>query len=324
MKSVGAVMASALLVVVLLASPSVGTPLYQVVDLGTLSGPNSTASGINSQGEVCGFSDIADSASDQAFFWQGGVMNNINPPSYAGSYAYGINDKGHVAGMTYLNQRQYAFLWKDGVATIIGDGFAKDINGNDEVAGYAGFLGTGPRQAFWYHDGVMTNLGAGTTAWAINDSGTIAGASMDRNYNDQAVIWQDGQMTYLETLGGPKGSATGINDCGEIIGYLYDPQGQRHSVLWRDGEIIDLGDLEGFGIQPKAINNRHQIVGFALMPDGGAFLWQDGVLTAHQRPYSEQPRMDGLSGLGYKRLRTDRRAGGLQRPVPCSPSQSCS
>lgn len=101
---------------------------------------------------------------------------------------------------------------------------------------------------------------------------------MDRYYNDQAVIWQNGQMTYLDTLGGPSGSANDINNYGEIIGHLYDPQGQCHSVLWRNDEIVDLGNLEGFRIYPKAINNQHQIVGFAVMPGGGAFLWQDGVL----------------------------------------------
>lgn len=269
----------ALLAVLSFAIPLFGAPLYQVVDLGTLSGTQSVAYGINSQGEVCGYSYIAGSVSSHAFSWQNGTMTDLNPTGYAGSDAFGINDKGRVVGMTYLNQVQYAFLWKDGAATIIGNGYAEDININDEVVGYAGVLGTGQHQAFWYHNGSMTNLGAGTTAWAINDSGTVVGAYMDRNYNDQAVIWQNGQMTYLDTLGGPSGSATDINNCGEIIGYLYDPEGQCHSVLWRNDDIADLGNLEGFRLYPKAINNNHQVVGFAVMPGGGAFLWQDGVLT---------------------------------------------
>ncbi|MDH7602813.1 MAG: PEP-CTERM sorting domain-containing protein [Armatimonadota bacterium] len=268
----------ALLAVLSLVSPLLGAPFYQVVDLGTLSGTQSVAYGINSQGEVCGYSYVTGSVSSHAFIWRSGTMTDLNPSGYAGSDAFGINDKGNVVGVTYLNQRQYAFLWKDGAATIIGDGYAEDININDEVVGYAGVLGTGQRHAFWYHNGIMTNLGAGNTAWAINDNRQIVGASMDRYYNDQAVIWQNGQMTYLDTLGGPSGSATDINNYGEIIGHLYDPQGQCHSVLWRNDEIVDLGNLEGFRTYPKAINNQHQIVGFAVMPGGGAFLWQDGVL----------------------------------------------
>ena len=49
----GVVVASALLAVLSLVSPSVGAPLCQVIDLGTLAGTQSTAYGINAQGEVC-------------------------------------------------------------------------------------------------------------------------------------------------------------------------------------------------------------------------------------------------------------------------------
>lgn len=76
-------------------------PLWRhgtAVDLGTLGGPNSGASNINSRGQVVGWSNTADGRV-AAFVWQHGVMTSLRAPGWSYTEARAVNRHGHVVGV---------------------------------------------------------------------------------------------------------------------------------------------------------------------------------------------------------------------------------
>jgi probable HAF family extracellular repeat protein len=84
----------------------------------------------------------------------------------------------------------------------------------------------------------------------INDAGQIAGTVGAPPFFTHPVLWQDGEMIDLGTLGGDFAEGRAINDNGQVVGWSrlttednpYDPPGERgHAFLWEGGEMRDLG-----------------------------------------------------------------------------------
>jgi probable HAF family extracellular repeat protein len=78
-----------------------------------------------------------------------------------------------------------------------------------------------------------------------------------------AVLWDDGKIIPLGTLGGLFGFALAINERGQVTGAARTAAGLLHAFLWEeDSGMIDLGTLPGdTGSTGRGINNRGQVVG---------------------------------------------------------------
>jgi probable HAF family extracellular repeat protein len=257
---------------------------WVIQDLGTLGGPESSATEINERGQIIGWADKVNGRGWQfrhAFLWQNGKMRDLGTLGGPGSRAYAINNRGQIVGEADTTS-------------------AKDKDGDAF------------HHAFLWQDGMLRDLrtfkgSPGSAAYDINDNGQVVGSADTTNleYSEVGVLrigrvflWQSGRMRDLGTLGGPASSPGGINNRGEIIGYAdtarknedsdphYSYSYYSHAFLWQSGKMHDLGTLGGRYSSADAINEHGQIVGRAETARkdkyGGridhTFLWQSGKM----------------------------------------------
>ena len=74
-----------------------------------------------------------------------------------------------------------------------------------------------------------------SVAYAINNRGQIVGFSFTNNGEGHAVLWDDGTVMDLGTLGGRSSTALAINDRGDIAGLgTSGPEefSPVHALLW--------------------------------------------------------------------------------------------
>jgi probable HAF family extracellular repeat protein len=159
--------------------------------------------------------------------------------------------------------------------------------------------------AFKWQDGEVTDLGAlppaATTcsnAQSVNEAGEIVGSSENGLIDPvsganqfRVVLWKDGEIRDLGTLGGTSGQASQINNSGQITGFAYNaipdaftPNGtQIRAFLWENGRMKDLGTVGGPDVLGGHINERGQVAGLSLtnsianpstgIPTQDPFLW---------------------------------------------------
>lgn len=250
-----------------------GGERYRITELGTLGGSSAMAYGLNNLGQVVGTSAIAQAPVNHAFLWEAGRMIDLNIPAgdiAIGGIAYGIDDGAHVTGVySYAGNHQVTFLYVGGSAAVLSTapfGGRSAINNAGQVVGVTlsdlGTLG-----------------GDGSTAYAINDSGEIAGSAyLAGNSAGHAFLYSGAGLTDLGTLGGMSSVAFGINRTGQAVGSSQTGDGSRHAFLYRGGPMMDLGTLGGTDSQADGINSRGLIVGWANTASGErhAFLWGFG------------------------------------------------
>lgn len=169
--------------------------------------------------------------------------------------------------------------------------------------------------AFAWNDGHLMNLGTlpgGTFSFAeaINNHGQIVGVSENgqidpasRNPRFFAVLWEDGKIRNLGTLGGMSSFAGSINEHGQIMGVslnaIPDPFSivglgstttltQTRSFLWEHGKMRDLGTLGGPDTFGVFLNQNGDVAGASYtsdiadpntgLPPMDPFLWRDGKI----------------------------------------------
>lgn len=264
----------------------VRTIKYTVMDLGTLGGTVSDAYGINENGQVTGFSYLANSI-PHAFLWTLGGTNGpaSNPQmrdlgTLGGSMSVGcaLNDGGQVAG--YANPAGSAavraFLWSSNGSPQMKDlgllnGYTNSqglgVNNNGEVTGCA-YNASGLPLAFRYTgSGPMQSLGVNSSGNCINSRGQIAVGSF--RWTPPGA---NGPAEMLD-LGGliPGGSSGGsaINTSGQVAGTGTVTGGNNHAFLWTSGgtdgvannpQMKDLGTLGGAS-PAYGINDNGEVVG---------------------------------------------------------------
>lgn len=263
----------------------------RILNMGTLGGTESYAGAVNNHGQVVGTSlnDIPDSFSffDLLFFPPPGFSNGSQTRAFIWDEEHGmqdlgtlggpdaaaflVNDRGQVAGMSYLSSTPvpstgipafHPFLWDKRTGM-------KDL----------GSLGG-------------TQLGSVN---GLNEQGQVVGATtIAGDQQLHAFLWDGEQLIDLTQPpfgGDANGEADWINEAGAVVGLApvpaYCPADSQvgpiqHAFLWRKGQIADLGTLSGtFNSEGDFINSRSQVVGLSWTCDYvfTAFLWENGSMA---------------------------------------------
>jgi probable HAF family extracellular repeat protein len=135
----------------------------------------------------------------------------------------------------------------------------------------------------------LPSIPGGTLArgMAINRQGWVAGWSNQADGTRRAVLWKNGVLTNLNTLGGPSSTVPwpGLNDAGTVVGISHtgesDPLHEDWSCeagvflpggltdlicrgfVWQNGLLRELPPLGGNHSFGAGVNNTGQVVGWA-------------------------------------------------------------
>jgi probable HAF family extracellular repeat protein len=217
---------------------------------------------------VVGHTSVFSSINDHAFRYDGtpgsgGIMRDLGTLSGTHNIAYaqahGINASGQTAGFS------------DIIPTTASPTHAFRTTGTPGVAGYV------------MHD-LGTLGGSNSYAYAINDSGQVAGESykagdiVQRAFRTTGTPGVAGYVMHdLGTLGGTNSYAGAINASGQVAGSSEMPGdlvGHAFRTTGTPGVggyvMRDLGSLGGSYINATGINTAGQVVGVGYLPGNAA------------------------------------------------------
>jgi probable HAF family extracellular repeat protein len=208
-----------------------------------------------------------------------------------------------------VNGDGFRLLNNSGVVAAFADTALPDPNAPNHCFDPDCFLA----HAFRWKDGVLTDLGAlpgnnNSAAGSINARGWITGQAQNGLFDPilngpgvHAVLWKDGHITDLGSLGGNASLGIYVNDAGQAIGLsdnttpdpfsLFGIGVQIRTFLWEDGVMRDIGTLGGPDAVPGTSCSgqpRDVVVGFSYtsstpnastgVPTLDAFLWRNGKM----------------------------------------------
>jgi probable HAF family extracellular repeat protein len=288
------------------------------VDLGTLGGESSRASGINDLGVVVGDADDA-AGNPRAFVFSKGLMSDLGTLGGPMSRAAAINDRGQIAGVADSLDGSFAFLYSPGIGmqnlgTLPGGvgSRAEGINNEGIVVGgsIVGDSPLPPFHAFLYTAGSMNDLGSLNGSFsvgqAINDSGEVVGWSNGGFDIDHAFLYSAGVITDLGTLTGSGSSvAYDINNAGQAVGWSEVANRETRGVLYQGGAIIELNTLidsaSGWTVEAAyAINDRQQIAAFGCSGNTCQALLLEPV-SLIEEPATGMLLLAGIGVIGWAR-----------------------
>ena len=216
----------------------------------------------------------------QAFKWSEGHLQIL--PSIGGPYssARAVNAGGEAVGQAQTaSGARHAVLWRRNQPLDLGlfaqgdYSNARDINDKGDVVGEADLVPSGKPQAFLWRAGKMQQLpklsgGTFCSAQAINDKGVITGSCDLPNGVAHAVIWRDGSIEDLGTLGDEDAPSTAldINAQSQVVGTSEALQDRLRAFLWEKGKMVNLNLLippdSGWTLLVASrINDKGEILG---------------------------------------------------------------
>jgi len=222
-----------------------------MTNLGTLGGSTGVGNGINSSGQIAGYSQNA-SGTYRAFVSNGAKLTDIGDLGGGSAVAYAINDLGQVVGSAVTaDHSNHPFLYSNGQMTDLG---TLGSHGNS-----------------WWN-----------SAQSINNKGVVTGTSYDAQGNFFGFVWSNGTMTKIGTLGGPWSQGYAINNKGQITGVAYTTDGNAHAFIRNvKGRMKDLGTFAGkfSTLWGFAINDSGVVVGQSTFQDTyHAFVYRSGAI----------------------------------------------
>lgn len=202
--------------------------------LGTLGGTSGIGNGINSSGQVAGYSTNS-YGTYRAFLSTGSTLTDIGDLGGGSAVAYALNDLGAVVGSAVTAKGEnHPFLYRNGRMIDLG---TLGSSGND-----------------WWN-----------SAQSVNNSGVVVGTSYDAQGNFFGFVWKSGKMTKMGTLGGPWSQAYAVNNKGQITGLGYTKNGSAHGFIANCATcaLKDLGTFAGSTstVWGFAINDSGVVVG---------------------------------------------------------------
>jgi probable HAF family extracellular repeat protein len=286
------------LLLLALAASASAQDRYKIISLPTPAGYNSSALGLNDNGNVVGYSVQGDKY--QAFLYSHSNGSVIDVGSLGGQMnaACAINGADQVAGYSQdANGNLSAFIYtKEGGIKAVGSlngGVSSEafgINSSGQAVGDSQNATDDHRPVLFDTSGVKDlnvcvaqNSNAFRTAYAINDAGQIVG----RTDVDQGAIHAfllvapGGDLKDIGTLGGTNSEALAINKSGEVAGDAETAQGTPHAFLYRKGSTRDLGVLPGFDTASfaRSVNDQGEVVGDSESADQKrAFVYNNGQM----------------------------------------------
>ena len=202
----------------------------------------SEANAINNSGKIVGGICVNGCSGFEAFAWRKDVFQHFGTLGGFAASAFAVNDSGEIVGQA--------------------DTFETDPDAGGAFISLAFFIDRA---------GVMHNLGTlsgykYSQAFAINNAGLIIGRVYNGDPEDtvapmRAMIYENGVMRQIGTLGGTSSFALAVNDSGTIVGRARTATGEQHAFVYEDSMMRDLGTLGGNLSTARGINNRGQIVG---------------------------------------------------------------
>jgi probable HAF family extracellular repeat protein len=282
-----------------LVVPASAQDRFKIISLPTPAGYNSSALGLNDNGNVVGYNVQGDTY--QAFLYSQSSGSSIDIGSLGGqtNAACAINGSDQVAGYSQdANGNLGAFIYtKDSGIKAVGslDGGVSSeafgINNSGQAVGDSQNATDDHRPVLFGNSGVKDlnvcvaqNSNAFRTAYAINDAGQVAG----RTDTDQGAIHAfvvgsaNGDLKDIGTLGGTNSEALAINKSGEVAGDAETANGTPHAFLYRKGSTRDLGTLAGLDTASfaRSINDEGEVVGDSESADQKrAFVYRNGQMS---------------------------------------------
>lgn len=262
-------------------------PAYQISDLGLMGHAGSAANAINETGDIIGTLGTGTSSefspqANHSFLWSNGRITDFGR-SYA---VFALNNSGQLAGIKYLTDFAADFSPFKVSPVLYESGKWKSILPKGAVSGILA---------------------------ALNDVGQAAGQLwLDASGLSKlpAAVWQGDEVQFLE-IPKPYTSAVvkAINNAGEAVGYLQEiiseTRYRTSAALWGKNGVTLLGSLPGAEEMSEAvgINSKGSILGVTTYNwDGfsrlsfGAFLWNNGMVTALAKTDDAAPGIDRAKG----------------------------
>lgn len=198
-----------------------------------------------------------------------------------GQYATGLNNHGQMTG---FNMPPFAI--PSGFVTSAGPytappyqlGTTVLVNNRGDVVATSE---EAPGISLYLHGQAPVSIyqGVGGPA-AINDAGQVL--LMQYEHGISSLLYTNGQLTPLGTLGGTSLTGSLLNEAGQVAGTVaFADRTRQHAFLYDAGVVRDLGTLGGTRSSAGGLNDLGQVVGNSTLASGKthAFLYANGQMT---------------------------------------------